>query len=122
MTIEYFKDIRFINKAQQKYLLTDVVFLKKTQLEKLTKKDLIYNILINDYLNEIKIKKNIKKENKPIQNIQKKNKHIQNIQNIKKYDYFKSSLNKIQNDNNIINKTINEKNKFFDENKYNYLV
>ena len=73
MTIEYFKDIRFIN----------------------------------DYLNEIKIKKNTKKENKPIQ---------------KKYDYFRSSLNKIQNDNNIINKTINEKNKFFDKNKYNYLV
>ena len=117
MTIEFFKDIRFINKAQQKYLMKDEVILKKKQLEKLTKKDLIYNILINDYLNEIKIKKNIKKENKPIQNIQKKNKHIQ-----KNYDYFKSSLNKIQNDNNIINKTINKKNKFFDENKYNYLV
>jgi hypothetical protein len=107
MTIEYFKDIRFINKAQQKYLMKDEVILKKKQLEKLTKKDLIYNILINDYLNEIKIKKNTKKEIKPIQ---------------KKYDYFRSSLNKIQNDNNIINKTINEKNKFFDENKYNYLV
>ena len=107
MTIEYFKDIRFINKAQQKYLMKDEVILKKKQLEKLTKKDLIYNILINDYLNEIKIKKNTKKEIKPIQ---------------KKYDYFRSSLNKIQNDNNIINKTINKKNKFFDENKYNYLV
>jgi len=142
----YYKGIKFINALQLKHLQEPETIILERELRRLNKQDLIYNVLISDYLfnceklkrkkleSEIEQLKNINElnyTNKNNNNTKKNNK--QNLDktysNTKCKDYkisknhtLQNYLYEINNHNKIINDNINSKNKFYTKNNNNFSI
>ena len=135
----YYRSVNYVNARQLEHLKKPETIILERELKKLNKNDLIYNVLISNYLlheekekrkkQEIEIKdlKNSKNNyNKNNNNISKKNNKknsnktysttnnkdykISENQSLRNYLYEINSHNKIINDN------INSKNKFYNNN------
>ncbi len=136
----YYRGVKYINALQLNYLQQPETIILERELNKLNKQDLIYNVLISDYLVECEKKKRKKLEIEIIQlkNINESNYVNKNNSNTKKnnkqnsdktcsntncIDYkisknqtLKKYLYEINDHNKIINDDINSKNKFYTKN------
>ena len=142
----YYRNIKYVNALQLIHLQKPETIILQRELNKLNKQDLIYNVLISDYLVESEKQKRKKLENeiiklKAINELNYVNKNNNNIKKNNKQNLNKTYSNNTSKDykisenqtltnylyeinkhNKTINDNINSKNKFYTKDNNNFSI
>mgnify|MGYP001309059941 CR=1 FL=1 len=142
----YYRNIKYVNALQLIHLQKPETIILQRELNKLNKQDLIYNVLISDYLVESEKQKRKKLENeiiklKAINELNYGNKNNNNIKKNNKQNLNKTYSNNTSKDykisenqtltnylyeinkhNKTINDNINSKNKFYTKDNNNFSI